>query len=118
MIYKAWHESGFLTLYKNNSKSKVLTEVIEYQLENMYIDGMRDEKIAHVKVGPGEEQLIKIKNSTMDGKDRKLTSKIYNKLVKDMSHRLVSEHSDGDLSASTIKRGMNQSKSTGDFNKR
>jgi len=50
----------------------------------MQIEGMKDEKTCFVKVGPGEEQLIKIKNLTEGGADRKLQSKVYNKIVKEI----------------------------------
>ena len=55
VLYKAWHENGFVTLYVNNTKDKVLTELVEYNLENMIIDGLEGDKTVFVKVGPGEE---------------------------------------------------------------
>jgi hypothetical protein len=30
MLYKAWHDNGFITVYINKSKNKILNEVIDY----------------------------------------------------------------------------------------
>ena len=45
VIYKAWHENGFVQLYQNNSKHCVLTEVLEFTLTNMHIDGIEGDTI-------------------------------------------------------------------------
>lgn len=35
MLFKAWHDNGFVTLYINKSKDKILDEIVDYQLEGM-----------------------------------------------------------------------------------
>jgi hypothetical protein len=45
MVYKAWYEGGFVQLYVNSSNSVMLEEKLMFELENMQIDGMENEKI-------------------------------------------------------------------------
>ena len=72
MLYKAWHDNGFVTLYINKSKNKVLTETVTYELEGMAIEGLDRETTVLVKVGPGEEFLIKLVNTCEDKNLRKM----------------------------------------------
>lgn len=60
LVYKAWYEGGFVQYYVNNSTNIVLEEKLMFELENMQIDGMENEKVYQVKVLPGKEQLINI----------------------------------------------------------
>ena len=30
MLYKAWHDNGFVTLYKNDSTNLILDEIVDY----------------------------------------------------------------------------------------
>ena len=55
MLYKAWHDNGFVTLYINKSTNKVLDEIVDYVLEGMQIEGLGKETTVHVRVAPGEE---------------------------------------------------------------
>ena len=61
-LYKAWHDNGFITLYKNDSVDKILTEMIDYTLEGLVIEDEPDRKQVSVYIGPGEEQMIKLVN--------------------------------------------------------
>ena len=76
MLYKAWHDNGFVTLYKNKSTNLILDEVVDYQLEGMQIEGLGHETSVHVKIGPGEEQFIKLVNTCGDGGVRKMNSTV------------------------------------------
>jgi len=55
MLFKAWHDNGFVTLYINKSTNKVLDEIVDYVLEGMQIEGLGKETTVHVRVAPGEE---------------------------------------------------------------
>lgn len=37
-LYKAWHDNGFITLYKNESTDKILTEIVDYKLQGLIIE--------------------------------------------------------------------------------
>lgn len=43
MLYKSWHDNGFVTLYINKSTNKILSEIVEYKLEGMVIEGLGKE---------------------------------------------------------------------------
>ena len=77
-LYKTWHENGFVTYYVNNSKDKILSEVIEYDIKGMEIEDLPGERNVKVKIGPGETQLVKLVNT--DG-ERSLKSNIASKKV-------------------------------------
>lgn len=78
VIYKAWHENGFVTLYQNKSRNILYSEIVHYELEGMVIDGIEEEKTVFVKIGPGEEQLVKLIN-TENSQERKLQSTVMEK---------------------------------------
>ena len=59
----------------------MLEELVIFDLENLEIDGLESEKQVFVRVGPGEEQLIKI-NMIDKSKERKLSSKCENKRIR------------------------------------
>lgn len=40
VLYKAWHDNGFVALYQNNSTDKIYTEIIRYTLNGMVIEGI------------------------------------------------------------------------------
>jgi len=44
VVYKAWHENGFVVLYLNKSINLVLTEMVIFELENLKIEGLEGEK--------------------------------------------------------------------------
>lgn len=50
-----------------------------FELENMQIDGMENEKIVQVKVPPGREQLINI--IQVNEGERKLSVKVFDKKI-------------------------------------
>ena len=79
MVYKAWHENGFVQYYVNRSPNLLLTEMVIFELENLQIDGLEGEKQVFVRVGPSEEQLIKLINVS-EG-ERKLSSKVVEKKI-------------------------------------
>jgi hypothetical protein len=76
MLYKAWHDNGFVPLYVNKSTNLILDEVIDYELEGMQIEGLGKETSVHVNVRPGQEQFIKLVNTCGDGGVRKMSSKV------------------------------------------
>lgn len=80
VLYKAWHNNGFVTLYMNKSANKVLTELVEYNLQGMQIEGLEGDKQVFVNVGPGEEHLIKLVN-TGSCEERKLQCTILQKKI-------------------------------------
>ena len=90
-MYKSWHENGFVTLYVNRTSDQVLEELVIFDLENLEIDGLESEKQVFVRVGPGEEQLIKI-NMIDNTKERKLSSKCENKKI--YPHHVAGNDSD------------------------
>jgi hypothetical protein len=63
----------------NRSTNLLLTEMVIFELENLQIDGLEGEKQVFVRVGPGEEQLIKLINVS-EG-ERKLSSKVVEKKI-------------------------------------
>lgn len=79
VVYKAWHENGFVTLYVNRSTDKILTEHVEYQLKGLELEGLEGDKSVFIRIGPGEEQLIKIVE-TGEG-ERELQTTILSKKV-------------------------------------
>ena len=56
-----------------------MTELVQYELQGLQIEGLEGDKTVFVKVGPGEEQLIKIVNT--GSPERKLTSVILSKKI-------------------------------------
>lgn len=78
VLYKAWHENGFVTYYVNNSKDKVLNEVVEYDLQGLEIEGLAGERQVRIRIGPGEDHLVKLANTSGE---RKLSSSIVSKKV-------------------------------------
>ena len=87
-LYKTWHENGFVTYYVNNSKDKVLTEVVEYDLKGMEIEGLPNERNVKIKIGPGESQLVKLVNTSGD---RELKSNILSKKVTQLKEKKISD---------------------------
>lgn len=87
-LYKTWHENGFVTYYVNNSKDKVLTEVVEYDLKGMEIEGLPNERNVKIKIGPGECQLVKLVNTSGD---RELKSNILSKKVTQLKDKKISD---------------------------
>jgi hypothetical protein len=90
-LYKTWHENGFVTYYVNDSKDKVLTEVVEYDLKGMEIEGLPNERNVKIKIGPGESQLVKLVNTSGD---RELKSNIVSKKVTQLKEKKISINSD------------------------
>jgi hypothetical protein len=80
LLYKAWYDDGFLTLYQNKSTTKVLEELIEYEMEGLEIVGLEGEKRINIVVGPNSDKLIKLRNTSENCK-RSLSSKILNKKI-------------------------------------
>ena len=80
MVYKAWHENGFLQLYVNSSTNLNFTEMVVFTLDNLQIEGLEGEKQVFVRIGPGEEQLINISNID-DTKERNISSKVVEKTI-------------------------------------
>ena len=94
MLYKAWHDNGFITVYINKSKNKILHEVIDYQLEGMQIEGLGKETTVHVKVAPGEEQFIKLVNTCVDKGQRKMNSSVRDISIKPWQAKEVDDFND------------------------
>jgi len=80
VLYKAWYDDGFLTLYQNKSKDKNLEELIEFKMQGLEIEGLEGETRVSVELPPQSEKLIKLRN-TGAMEERKLTSKILNKKI-------------------------------------
>ena len=78
-LYKAWHDNGFVTLYKNDSVDKILSEIIDYTLEGLVIEDEPTKKQVSVYIGPGEEQMIKLVNN--GNGERNVNSTISNKKI-------------------------------------
>ncbi len=84
-----------MTLYINNTDDEVLTEVIEYDLEGMEIEGLSGERNINVQVLPGQEQMIKLVNISNRGDvERKLSSTVKNTVVKPYKPPKQGEDSD------------------------
>jgi hypothetical protein len=66
-------------LYVNKSAEYLLQETVIFELDNLAIEGLEGEKQVRVKVGPGEEQIIKLVN--MEEGERKLSMKVIDKQV-------------------------------------
>ena len=75
VVYKAWHENGFVQLYINRSANLVYQEIVLFELQNLQIDGLEGEKQVFVNIGPGEEQMVKL-SIIDDDQERKLSSKV------------------------------------------
>lgn len=52
-LYKAWHDNGFITLYVNETADEVLSEIVEYDIKGMEIEGLSGEKSVAINVDPG-----------------------------------------------------------------
>ena len=78
-LYKAWHDNGFITLYKNDSVDKILSEMVDYTLEGLMIEDEPERKQVSVYIGPGEEQMIKLVNKGLG--ERNLNSTISMKKI-------------------------------------
>lgn len=46
----------------NESTDRILTEMIDYQLEGLQIENEPEKKTVDVRIGPGEEQMVKLVN--------------------------------------------------------
>ena len=95
-VYKAWHEHGFVTLYKNVSNNKRLEEIIEYNMKGLEIEGLESEKLVSISIGPQQEQLIKLKNTGEVGSERKLKSKILKQRIIRLNTNGSEEEEDSD----------------------
>mgnify|MGYP001014306214 CR=1 FL=1 len=74
--FKSWHDNGFATLYINKTANKTFEELIKYELEGMTVEntGLKT-GVVQVKIGPGEEQLIKLID-IKGAKEKKLSTTI------------------------------------------
>lgn len=80
VLYKAWHDNGFVALYQNNSEDKFYTETIRYFLQGLVLEGIEGDSTMQIKLAPGEEKLIKLSNKGETG-DRNLESQIVEKYI-------------------------------------